>query len=98
MTHSSPTGPRLADDNTCKPFRNQIATAPLEVLRQSRSLLPSPSKSPVTAMAQALGTAPRLPDCETWSPFTSQIATVPVLPSRQTMSLLPSPLDRKSVV
>ena len=33
MVQSSPTLPTLAEDDTCRPFRNQMAAAPLEVLR-----------------------------------------------------------------
>ena len=40
------------------PFISQIATSPF-VLRQRMSLLPSPLKSPVSAIDQLVGTPPR---------------------------------------
>src|SRR5947209_51080 len=46
---------------TCVPFMNQIATSPL-VSCQRMSLLPSPSKSPVSTIVQAVGTVARPAD------------------------------------
>src|SRR5882672_5526269 len=73
------------------PFMNQIATLPL-VSCQRMSLLPSPSKSPVSTIDQMAGAEPAAAACVTCSPFINQIATVPLLVSRHRMSLLPSPL------
>jgi hypothetical protein len=42
------------------------------------ALLPSPSKSPVSATIQAVGTLPRRPADNTAAPFISQIAVLPV--------------------
>src|SRR5262245_6378595 len=54
------------------------------------SLLPSLSKSPISAMVQP-DTLPSPAVCTTWVPFNNQMARLP-LPSRQTRSDLPSPL------
>src|SRR5262245_29603866 len=64
---------------------------PVAVLRHSRSLLPSPSKSPISARIQSDTTTPRLPVVRTVDPFISQMPVLPRL-SRHTMSALPSPL------
>src|SRR5215470_10697135 len=49
--------PTPADCATCTPFMNQIATLPL-VSCQRRSLLPLPSKSPVSTTDQLVGAEP----------------------------------------
>src|SRR5688572_15695530 len=90
MAQSAPTVPTPAVDEMVTPLRNQIATLPL-VSRQSKSLLPSPLKSPVSTMLQLAETRPRPPVCKTAVPFISQTATLPVV-SRHTISALPSPL------
>ncbi len=72
------------------PLISQIPTLPL-VSRQRMSDMPSPLKSPVSAMLQAAGTLP-MPEVEaTAVPLRSQIPTLPLV-SRQSRSLLPSPL------
>src|SRR5262245_36789693 len=70
---------------------NQIATSPVVVLRHNTSLLPSPSKSPVSATIQLLDIAPRPALDEIDAPFISQIAVLPSA-ARQSKSALPSPL------
>ena len=69
---------------------NQICTFPL-VSFQRMSLLPSPLKSPVSAIDQLFGICTNGPVCATVAPFISQIDVFPA-ESRQRMSLLPSPL------
>src|SRR5262245_19708803 len=70
---------------------NHIATLPL-VSCQRMSLLPSPSKSPVSTIDHTEGGAePTGADWVTCAPFISQIATLPLVVSRHRMSLLPSP-------
>src|SRR5471030_1936731 len=55
------------------------------------SLLPSPLKSPVSTIDQAVGTVPTdTPEATVPFLFNSHIATLPLL-SRQRMSVLPSP-------
>src|SRR3974390_1148655 len=78
--------PSPADDATVAPFMNQIAVLPL-LSRQSRSLMPSPLKSPVSATDHVVGTLPTPPVEETVAPFMNQIDVLPLL-SRQRMSLL----------
>src|SRR5258708_717893 len=75
---------------TVVPFISQIATLPLVSL-QRMSHLPSPLKSPVPTMDQAVGRFPSPAGFgfKTVVPFISQIATLPLV-SRHTMSLLPS--------
>ena len=82
--------PRPGVETTCVPFINQIDTSPA-VLRHRMSLLPSPLKSPVSAIVQLVGTLPRCRPETTCVPFINQIATSP-LALRHRMSVLPSPL------
>src|SRR5262245_29896401 len=72
---------------------SHIPTPPAEV-RHSMSLMPSPLKSPVPAMAQTLtGSAPKASaDLTVPSLFISQTAIPPPPVSRQRMSDTPSPL------
>src|SRR6266849_4240975 len=57
------------------------------------SLLPSPSKSPVSTIDHRENGAEPTPAAPvTCAPLISQIATVPLVVSRHRMSLLPSPL------
>src|SRR5450631_1782999 len=77
-------------EETVPPFIAQTTTLPL-VSRQRMSLLPSPSKSPVSTIDQAVGTVPTdTPEATVPLLFNSHIATLPLL-SRQRMSVLPSP-------
>src|SRR5713226_10387070 len=69
---------------------SQIATLPLLSCHRM-SLLPSPSKSPVSTIVQAVGTVATPANCVTCAPFINQIPTLPLV-SRHRMSLLPSPL------
>ncbi len=72
-----------APDATVPPFMNQIDTSPVLLLRHRMSLLPSPSKSPVSAIVKLVGTLPTKM-LELMAPvlLKSQMATLPVL-SRQ---------------
>src|ERR1700722_3453231 len=73
------------------PFISKIATLPL--LYQTISLLPSPLKSPVPTIDQAVGTCPTndVARFKILVPFISQIATLPLVSCHRT-SLMPSPL------
>src|SRR5262249_42907650 len=73
----------------CAPFMNQIPTLPL-VSRQSKSALPSPSKSRCPTINQPAGPAPT-PAGVTCAPFISHTPLLP-LPSATATSLLPSAL------
>src|SRR5467141_3311864 len=64
MDQTMGTFPTPADCATCVPFMSQIATLPL-VSCQRRSLLPSPLKSPVSAIDHTVGAAPTPADCVT---------------------------------
>src|SRR5262245_31137424 len=90
MVQSVPTAPTLALDDTVVLFMNQIAVTPVVVLRHSRSLLPSPLKSPVIVTAQEVGTTPKPAEEAICAPFRNQIAVFPLL-SRQRISPLPLP-------
>jgi hypothetical protein len=50
--------PTPAVDKTAVPFMNQIAMLPVATLRKRMSLIPSPLKSPVSAIIQSLDTTP----------------------------------------
>src|SRR5215470_7756633 len=79
VVHMMGTLPTPADCATCTPFMNQIATLPL-VSCQRRSLLPLPSKSPVSTIDHTAGGAfPTPAACATCAPFISQIATLPLV-------------------
>ncbi len=69
--------PSPAAEEIVPPFMNQIATLPLVSL-QRMSLLPSPSKPPVSAIDQVVGTLP-INRFETTVPllFNIQIARLP---------------------
>src|SRR6266404_7221169 len=56
--------PTPTDCLTCVPFMNQIATLP-PVSCHRMSLLPSPSKSPVSTIDQLAGAEPTAADCVT---------------------------------
>src|SRR5208282_2277442 len=77
------------------PFISQIATSP-DVSCQSRSALPSPLKSPVPTIDQAVDTVATYVAVgfKIVAPFISQIATSPDV-SCQRMSALPSPLKSR---
>ena len=81
--------PSAPDTATAAPLISQIAVLPLPS-RQTMSLLPSPSKSPVPTTDHARGTLPTLTAEATWVPFMNQIEVLPLL-SRHNRSLMPSP-------
>src|SRR5262245_31740604 len=91
MVQSVPTEGMGVLELTAVRFMKQIPCCPTVVWRRRRSLLPSPSKSPVSARVQADGTTPRPPVLRTVDPFISQMPVLPAV-SRHTMSALPSPL------
>ncbi len=68
------------------PLISQIPTLPL-VSRQRMSDMPSPLKSPVSAMLQAAGTLP-MPEVEaTAVPLRSQIPTLPLVSRQKQVAL-----------
>ena len=67
------------DDPTEVPLMNQIAVFPL-VSRQSKSLMPSPLKSPVPTIVQLADTLPTALDNRTPEPFISQTARLVSFP------------------
>src|SRR5258708_3621441 len=81
----------IADDEEVSPFISQIAVCPVAVLRQTRSALPSPLRSPVFVTTQ-FGSESTIADDEAVSPFMTQVAVCPVELLRQMRSVLPSPL------
>ena len=82
--------PKDAVDAIVVPLINQIEVLPA-LSRHNRSLIPSPLKSPTSAIEDVVGTLPIPPAANTVVPFISQIDVSPAV-SRQTMSVLPSPL------
>src|ERR1700742_3487251 len=82
-------------DVVVSPFWIQIAVRPSapDVLRQKRSALPSPSKSPMPAIFQFVSATEVISEFVVIvAPFMKYIAFAPVLPLRQTRSPLRSPL------
>jgi hypothetical protein len=71
---------------------NQIATWPVDVLRQRMSALPLPSKSPTPAAVHAVGASGSGTFDAIAVPFMSHTAPWPAEVSRQTMSIFWSPL------
>src|SRR5215467_2397315 len=78
IVQATGTLPRPAADLICRPFMNQIAVLPL-LSRQRMSLLPSPLKSPVSAIDHAVGAAPMPPDNAICAAFINHIATLPLV-------------------
>src|SRR5262249_8258024 len=70
-------------------------TWPLVVLRQRRSPLPSPLKSPVPATTQSTVADPGEPPPVTLVALSSQIPSCPVVSLRHRMSAKPSPLKSR---
>src|SRR5262249_34035953 len=77
-------------------FNSHVSTCPVALLYQRMSLLPSPLKSPVSAIVQGLGAEPGEPPPITDVPFQSQITTCPLLPLSQRISIIPSPLKSRA--
>src|SRR6266542_6438350 len=77
---------------TVPPFMNQMATAPEVVFRHRISALPSPLKSPTSAITQLVGMAGSSKKFVTVSPSMSHSSTAPEEVFRHRMSALPSPL------
>src|ERR1700730_13862270 len=71
---------------------SHTATEPSLELRQRRSLLPSPLKSPTPAIIQTVDTWAKTGLAVACAPFIVQIATDPLAVLYQRMSLFPSPL------
>src|ERR1700691_1017777 len=88
--------PELLGLRMVVPFISQIATAPVVVLRASMSAMPSPLKSPVPTIDQAVDTLPsaELLGFKIVVPLISQIDKSPAV-SRQRMSALPAPLKSR---
>src|SRR5438105_2707579 len=76
----------------CPLFSSQLSTAPVSLLRQSASLLPSLLKSPLPASCHALDTIPTPVPPLTWPLLISQLSTSPLAVLRQRMSEEPSAL------
>src|SRR5262249_48934222 len=84
---------------TFKPFMNQTETSPVCELRQTRSSLPSPSRSATPTICQVSGTfAATTGACFTVAPSINHAARSPVSVCRQTRSALPSPSTSPAVV
>src|SRR5690349_6937496 len=84
-----------ATERTVPPFMNQTSFAPVAVLRQKRSNLPSPSKSPDETKFQLVGCAGTDAPAGL-APLFSHIELLPE-PSRHRMSERRSPLKSASV-
>src|SRR5262249_12992693 len=74
------------------PLSSHITAAPVVVLTQRMSLLPSLLKSPVSAIVQGPATVPARPPPITEVPLSSHTTASPFVVLSHRMSLLPSPL------
>src|SRR5258708_791141 len=86
------TDPSTLAPTMCPPCMSQSSTSPVLVLRQSRSLVSLPLKSPLPASCQAPDTEPKAVPPFIFPLFMNQVSTSPVLALRQSRSLDPSPL------
>ena len=86
--------PSVEVDFTVAPCMNQNATVRLGPSYQRMSALPSPSKSPVPATAQRLGTLAIVADETICTPFMNQMATSPAV-SRHNRSSRPDGTPKK---
>src|SRR5262249_45259717 len=92
ISHGLPAEPGEPPPITDVPLTHHSSNCPVLVLYQRMSLLPSPLKSPVSAIVQGLTTEPGEPPPIIDPPFISQITTCPLVVLYQRMSLIPSPL------
>src|SRR5439155_23185664 len=80
---------------TDAPLNSHSPNCPVPVLYQRISLLPSPLKSPVSAIVQGLAAEPGEPPPISDVPLSSHTTACPLVPLYQRTSLLPSPLKSR---